>query len=149
MKGRDIVSARQLIRIVNQTALINGLYAPRPEEIASMYYASEAKRMPIIKRCANGMLWVDRYYAAFQIGDGDVRYVYISERHIAEELNAYREASHQRGADVRLPKDILECFKKAQACMRGNGTRYWVDPEIQEKLERIAAMNITEHCPAV
>ena len=133
MAKNDFVSLQKLQQIASGTALTNGLVPIPREQIARMYYLKGVNQQPIIKRCDAGTLWVDKYYVAFQIDDGDVYYTYISKHHIAEEVSAYREASEERGVKIAMPKDVLRCFKIARGDMLGTGLPYWIAAPWSEK----------------
>lgn len=122
----DFVSIKKLQQIASGTALANGLIPARREDITRMYYAPMKKQIPIMKRCESGTVWVDKYYVAYQLGDGDVVYTYISQCHIKEEVNAYKTASRERGMRIPFPADILRCFKTAQNAMKTTGKPYWI-----------------------
>ena len=131
LKRTDFISLRKLQQIANGTALTHGLTPPLSCVIARMYFESRKNRLPIITRCGAGMLWVDKYYVAYQLGSGDVEYTYLSPRHISEEVVSYR-ASH-----TPLPKDILRCFRIAKYDMRVSNTPYWIAPEWRDDPKNI------------
>ena len=133
MAKTGYVSLQKLQQIASGTALTNGLVPVSREEISRMYYLHEKKLLPIIKQCDAGTIWVDRYYVAYQIGDGDVHYTYISKHHLAEEVFAYRKASEERGVAMALPLDILRCFHVAKLEMQATGLPYWIAAPWSEK----------------
>ena len=77
-------------------------------------------------RCDGGMMWVDKYYIAFQLDNGDVQYTYLTRTHIAEECGSYKKASTERGAKISLPPDILACFRKVKRILNENDMCYWI-----------------------
>ena len=97
-----------------------------------MYLQGGRWPQPIPVSCADGILWVDKYYVAYQIGNGDVYYTYLSKYHIREEINAYKAASKARGIKLSVPTDILRCFQKAKSIMDRKGTNIWIDPRWEE-----------------
>lgn len=133
MAKNDFVSLQKLQQIASGTALTNGLVPVPREEIARMYYMNDKKLLPIIKQCDAGMLWVDRYYVAYQIGDGDVHYTYISKHHLAEEVLAYRAASERCDMAMTLPLDIQLCFHEAKQEMQATRLPYWIATPWSEK----------------
>lgn len=136
MAKTDYISLQKLQQIASGTALMNGLVPVSREEISRMYYQNEKKLLPILKKCDAGTIWVDRYYVAYQLGDGDVRYTYISQHHLAEEVLAYRNASEERGVTMALPLDILHCFQIAKLEMQATGLPYWIAAPWSEKVLR-------------
>lgn len=76
---------------------------------------------PLIIDNENGRMWLDRYYAAFQVNGGRVHYVYISKHHIAEEVAGYK------ACDVPLPLDIRRQFAKALASMKQTHADIWIE----------------------
>ena len=134
MAKTDYVSLQKLQQIASGTALTIGLVPLSREEISRMYYQNEKKLLPILKKCDAGTIWVDRYYVAYQLGDGDVHYTYISQHHLAEELLAYRKASEERDVAMALPLDILRCFHMAKLEMQASGLPYWITAPWSEKV---------------
>ena len=127
MLKHECVSLRKLQQIASGTALMNHLVPVPREWIAKLYYAKDAKIQPIVKRCESGTLWVDKYYVAYQIDDGDVHYTYIAKAHLIEEVKSYREAARTRNSEIALPEDIRRCFRIARQNMRATGRPYWID----------------------
>ena len=126
MAKEEYVSLQKLQQIASGTALTNGLVPVSREEITRMYYTNEKKLLPIMKQCEAGTIWVDRYYVAYQIDDGDVHYTYISKRHLVEEVTAYRAASKERDTKVAMPLDVQRCFHVAKLDMQATGLPYWI-----------------------
>ena len=104
-------------------ALISGLYEkPIP--------------MPVIIRCGETSLWIDRHYAAVETKGRPVTYVYMTKMHIWEERRSYREAAKERADDsIRLPEDIARQFKTAARAMRAGGTKIWVHGNFKAFME--------------
>ena len=92
--------------------------------------------LPVQTRSPNGQMWVDRYYIAWQLGSGPVRYGYLTRRHIFEELTAYRAAARLRGTPVLLPADIGAAFSSALRQMRLQEKNIWISPRLN-KSERL------------
>ena len=126
MKKIEVISLRKLQQIASGTALTHNLTPIHRGLISRMYFMKGTKNQPLIKRCENGTLWVDKFYVAYQIGDGDVHYTYIARQHLVEEVNAYREAARLRKTDVQLPEDIKRCFRIAQRNMEATDRSYWI-----------------------
>ncbi len=93
---------------------------------------------PVVLGNHNGVLWVDRFYVAYQLADCPcAKYVYLTRHHLLEEVSGYRAASKARGIRVALPKSIAQQFKVALFKMRAAGSEIWIDPkEIPEKIYR-------------
>ena len=87
--------------------------------------------MPIMLRNSDSTLWVDRYYMAVQHEDEDVRYVYLTEYHIHEEMYNYRVLKNCRENPPTLPKDIAAQFRLALRRMRASGVLIYVSPEVE------------------
>ena len=131
MGKRDHVGFQKLRLIAKCTAEMYGLAMPTADEARAAYcQKGSVDPLPARKRCENGVLWVDKYYVAYQLCDGDVQYTYISRCHIHEELFAYQQTSQLRGYDVGLPPDIQRCFDTATEYMRFTGKRWWIAPRI-------------------
>ncbi len=73
---------------------------------------------PVIRRTETGTLWVDKWYVALQIGDDDVKYLYLTRHHINEEVASYRRVKKLRDNAPSLPADIMEQFRAAYNCMK-------------------------------
>lgn len=80
--------------------------------------------IPVILENRNGILWADRFYAAYHLSTGEFRYFYLTYTHITEETFGYREAARQRETPDRMPPEIRKTFNKALCDMRKS--RYWV-----------------------
>lgn len=103
---------------------------PRPDYSEMISEICGNHPQPLVLTNANGTLWLDKYYVACQLSSWtDVRYVYITSRHINEENASYRVASGARGQHIRLPEDIAAQFKLAKRHMNDTGARFWIDTE--------------------
>lgn len=85
--------------------------------------------LPVMVENDTGTLWVDRYYIAYQLGDGDIHYVYLTKHHIREEIISYQAASKERGIKVELSADIKKQFARTLKCMAGSTKDIWISPE--------------------
>ena len=82
------LTIRELRRLADRLSEATGAREVTDRELYRNYFAKVP--VPIIAKGRDSTLWVDRYYAAYQKGDGDVRYVYVALRHAWEELGACR-----------------------------------------------------------
>lgn len=130
---RDSITGRALCMAAERTAKLYGLRCPAREDIWKMYNTACRYPLPIITGCDNGMLWVDRYYVAYQIGSGDVHYTYLTRHHIAEECAAYKHASDERGEKVAMPPDIRRCFAEVKRILKENNMNCWISEKISEE----------------
>ncbi|MCR4621690.1 MAG: hypothetical protein K5663_06370 [Clostridiales bacterium] len=78
--------------------------------------------LPIMLRERGRTLWIDRYYAAYQYEDGEVKYVYVTLKHACEELRACRAAQSRLG---QLPPEIAFQLKTALKWMRMHKQTLW------------------------
>lgn len=117
----------RLAGIARALADITGLPAPSEAELWANWVSPIP--LPVMVEGPDARLWVDRYYAAYQPGTGDVKYVYLTPEHIREEQWAYLYARKRRGGEVRLPEDIRRAFDTALKDMRRRGVREWVDED--------------------
>lgn len=130
---REYITERALVKAAERTAEMYGLKCPERETIWKMYYSSGKYPQPVITFCDRGMMWVDKYYVAYQIDDGDVHYTYLTRTHIAEECASYSRASKERGVKVSLSRDILKCFREVKRIMSENDMYYWISENILEE----------------
>ena len=86
--------------------------------------------LPVVVENDKGTIWIDRYYIAYQLADGDVCYVYITKYHIREEIGSYRAASEARNIKVDLPTDIKRQFARALKRMAKDASDIWISPEL-------------------
>ena len=130
---RDCLSLRALQKAAHRTAELYGLKCPTREEMTRMYNSASHYQQPIITCCENGMMWVDRYYVAYQLGAGNVCYTYLTRYHIAEEYASCRQAAKERGKNVSLPPDIRKCFLEARRIMDENDMDLWVNNDLTDE----------------
>ena len=101
---------------------------PRPDPAVFRQNARGKVPQPYLLANEKGSLWVDVYYVAYQLsGEADVRYVYITSRHIDEETASYRAAGKAREIAVHLPSDIERQFRTARRQMKENDEQFWID----------------------
>lgn len=63
-------------------------------------------------------LWVEKLYIAYStIDDPLVYYAYVTDKHIFEEDQSYRNAAYSRKNIIDLPRDISDQFKFALQIM--------------------------------
>ena len=127
MKVYDCVTFSVLLDIVKHTSKKTGLTPPTRSEISNMYYESKQVPLPVVCRRKDGMMWVDKYYVAYQFADEDVHYTYLTPHHMNEETASYKVASKLRGQDLRLPDDIQRAFQKAERYMMDTHENIWVE----------------------
>lgn len=108
------------------------LPAPRPDEINALF--SEEVPRPIVMTNERGTVWLDPYYAAFQLSGGKVHYVFISAHHINEEMYSEKQAAGY-GRDFTIPDDIREQFSAAARFMKKTGSDVWVEVKDYSKFK--------------
>lgn len=119
------LSARMVLAIARAVAVKYDLKLPDAQEFYRQYDARIP--MPLMTDNGNGVLWVDRYYVAYQLdGSRKVQYVYITRHHIQEEAASYRHAAAEKGNGVKLPGHIGRQFRSALLDMKASGVEVWV-----------------------
>ena len=125
------------LQITELSAQIAEKYGLRPVPYSALRRVYDTRfPLPVQTRSPNGQMWVDRYYIAWQLGGGPVRYGYLTRRHIFEELAGYRAAAHLRGTPVLLPADVGAAFSSALREMRLQEKNIWISPRLN-KSERL------------
>ena len=124
----------QIADLSEQIAETYGLRAVPYSALRRMY--DTRFPLPLQTRSPSGQMWVDRYYIAWQMGGGPVRYGYLTRRHIFEELAGYRAAARLRGMSVLLPADIGAAFSYALREMRLQEKNIWISARLN-KSERL------------
>ena len=123
-----VLPLNSLLLIATGTALKFGL--PRiPDRMIQQRYKASADSIvtTIMVQNNTGTLWVDKYYVAYQLDAGPVRYTYISRGHIFEERASYQHARQIRGnPDIRLPQEIEDAFSAADNFIKDKKTKCWV-----------------------
>lgn len=120
------LSCQALCNLVNRMA--DRYELPRvPESLLRRSCYTDEVSLPVVLTNRHGVLWADRYYAAYLLRTGEFRYFYLTSRHIAEETFGYREAARQRGTPFLLPPEIRKLFRKAMADMKKNRLSVWFD----------------------
>ncbi|MBO7358447.1 MAG: hypothetical protein J6U72_01330 [Clostridia bacterium] len=114
------LSIRELRRLADRLSADTGAREVTDRELYRNYFAKIP--VPIIAKGRDGTLWVDRYYAAYQKGDGDVRYVYVALRHACEELGACRASQSLEG---QAPPEVLRQLRGALESMKKAGKSVW------------------------
>lgn len=95
---------------------------------------NEAVPQPLHCEAGGRKMWVDKYYLAYMLEDGVVRYVYNTRYHIREEHRNWRDASKKRGNAPPVPKDVLRSFHKSGYEMFVAGHTCWVEKNFLEKI---------------
>ena len=108
----ESIGFERLMEIANDTARACGFQTPDVSKVAANYKAGRMYRLPVIVQNANGILWVDKYYVAYQLGTSNVHYTYVTMYHIAEEQHSWRKAGKA------IPRDIVHCFAVARVYMK-------------------------------
>ena len=100
---------------------------PRLEE-DELYALSHADiPIPMVKHNGAGTVWYDPLYCAYRLTDQPVKYVYISKRHIIEEIRSYRTAAALRHTKIALPPQIMRQFLTAYKFMKARGCDVWTE----------------------
>ena len=128
MHKKPCLGPNELITIARMTAERHKLKMPTEARIMENFKAGSASRLPVVVECPHGILWVDRYYVAYQIRNGTVHYTYLIREHIQEEVKAYKEAN------AEIPKDIQHCFLVGAAGMKKRNTWIWLAKDYREGL---------------
>ena len=121
------LSCRQIIALADAVVRKHGLKRVEHAAVRRMYDARMP--MPLITRCVDGELWVDKYYVAYRLDDYVTRYAYLTHYHIREEMDSYAEASMARGEVKEIPLDIHKAFQRAYRLMERNGKNIWISSE--------------------
>ncbi len=118
----------KVFRMTKYLARKYGLPLPNYDALKRTYTQKYAG--PLLLHNANGRLWSDRYYIAYQLeSTGELKYVYLTKYHIHEELISYRQAAKERDTENLMPKDVKRIFSKTVRIMNGEGTDIWIDEE--------------------
>lgn len=128
-KSTPCLPQHMLLQLANTIANRYGFRRVLPGEL-SWLYSNTKIPLPIVLRNRDGTLWVDRYYMALQLGDGDVRYIYLTEQHIREEMFSYRTLKNCHDDPAELPRDIAAQFRLALRRMRATMVPIYVSSEV-------------------
>ena len=104
----------KVVRLAKYTCSILGIKPPTDAQMYTEYYSDIP--IPIFLDNGGVYVWIDRYYIAYQVGFGDVIYVYLTKTHICEE----------RASRIKLPPDIKRTFDYAFKQMNKLKTYTWV-----------------------
>ena len=117
------VSRKELQKIVDRTTAALGI-GNVPSNTVREVYDSRNSAIWI-----NGgiQIWIDKYYVAWQIGEGNIRYVYITMQELREELDDYRRVSRERRRVITAPPDIILEFNRIRKEMASTDLPYWID----------------------
>ena len=129
-KDAPCMPQHMLLQLANVMANRYGFRRIMLNELTTMYSRTKIP-LPIMLRNRDGTLWVDRYYLAVQHEDEDVRYVYLTEAHIREEMYNYRVLKNCRENPPTLPKDIAAQFRLALRRMHASGVPIYVSSEVE------------------
>ncbi len=97
----------------------------RYRRLMDMYFSPVPQ--PIVLRMGGARVWIDKYYAAYMLSDGLIRYVYVSRHHIAEEREGLSAVRAERKLLLRLPAEVEHCFAVAQKRMDAARVGYLCD----------------------
>ena len=123
--GAEELSCRSIFERAATLCSKLGLRCPSYDTVYNMFRS--AFPLPIIVENGRVRIWIDRYYIAHCMEDGEVRYVYLARRHISEETASFRNAARNRDGNYRLPAEIGAQFKKAKKFMRSEHSNIWVE----------------------
>ena len=130
-KDKPCLPQHMLLQLANAMAGRYGFRHIESRELAAMYSKTKVP-LPIMLRNRGGTLWVDRYYVAIQHDDDDVRYVFLAEAHIHEEIYNYQVLKKCRENPPALPREIAEQFRYALRRMRAAKVPVFVSKEALE-----------------
>lgn len=85
---------------------------------------------PIITRNSYGTLWVDADYIAYQLGTGEIQYVYCSRFEQLTTYETYRQAK-RRNKDFSLGEDVRGNMTMITVYWRYVPTPIWISDEIK------------------
>ena len=137
MMRNKLPQALPCLQITGLAAQVAEKYDLRPVPYSALRRVYDTHfPLPVQTLSPNGQMWVDRYYIAWQLGGGPVRYGYLTRRHIFEELTAYRAAARLRGTPILLPADIGAAFSSALREMRLQEKNIWISARLN-KSERL------------
>lgn len=119
----------ELFSLAREVAARYHLKCPLARDIARNLNEPAELAPPVLTRCKNGLLWVDRGYIAYCLQDDRLCYVYLSRRFILEELRGFREAAAARGRVPALSPSVLIAYRRALNEMKLRKTRCWIDPQ--------------------
>ena len=114
----------KVLHLANTVSTIYSLPFIPAKTLMQQY--STKNPMPIILENEMGRIWVDKYYIAFQMTDGIVRYVYLTSHHVQEEYQSYLLARHIRRNRVYLPDTIKKEFQSATRKMNRENINHYV-----------------------
>ena len=115
------LSIKEIRRLADGLSARTGVRQVTDAELYRNYFAKIP--VPVIAKGREATLWIDRYYAAYQLGEGDVKYVYVALRHACEELRACRASQSPEG---QMPPEVLSQLSGALDAMRRAGERVWL-----------------------
>jgi hypothetical protein len=113
-----------ILTLANEISVKHGLPRVSPVDFRRSY--DSGIPMPIYLKCENGRMWVDKYYLAYELPDGAIRYAYITRRHIREECRSYRLAPGKRLCMLTFPDDIVKVFVRALGEMNAAEKNFWI-----------------------
>lgn len=117
-----------------------GITIPSMKRLRKMI--SKHYPIPQMYRNRSSILWIDRYYIAFQLlaDDQPVLYTYIAREHVAEELNADAKARRHRNAGF-LDAPTRAQFAAAWRAMVGSRIGY-ATRELKPTLGQQSPLNL-------
>lgn len=130
----DCLRCGQILRIAEYIARQYDI--PSVDRVQFRREYNETVSQPMQCERDGRKMWVDKYYLAYMLEDGVVRYVYNTLCHIREEHRNWRDAGRARGVPSPIPKDVLWCFHKSGYEMFVAGHTCWVEKNFLEKIFR-------------
>ena len=110
--GAEELSCRSIFERAATLCSKLGLRCPSYDMVYNMFRS--AFPLPIIVENDRVRIWIDRYYIAHCMEDGEV-------------TASYRNAARNRDGNYRLPAEIGAQFKKAKKFMRSEQSNIWVE----------------------
>lgn len=121
MKNRQSLSFRELRNLASFLCAKLHLSLIDECELYTQYFADVPQ--PIVIDDDGTRIWIDRYYAAYQTGCGEVTYVYLTRAHILEE-------TEDRSV---LPDEIQTQFNEALSSMNSLCNNMWFGTRFREQ----------------
>ena len=105
--NEGLLSSTEVYRIAREVAAKHRLRTPDYSKMISEM--SGKFPQPVVLANDNGVLWLDKYYVAFQLsGQADVRYVYITARYCLAGMPCSSRDAAFRNIRIRI------CSRKQQ-----------------------------------
>ena len=110
MMRNKLPQALPCLQITGLAAQVAEKYGLRPVPYSALRRVYDTRfPLPVQTRSPNGQMWVDRYYIAWQLGSGPVRYGYLTRRHARASSGGHRSSLLLRAArDAPAGKKYLD-----------------------------------------